>query len=68
MRRRGRRDTGALDILAEIGCDVAQGYLVSHPLPADEATAWLRTHLHAATPLELATPADLTVGPVAVDR
>ncbi len=28
--------------LAELGCDAAQGYLLSRPLPREEATAWLR--------------------------
>jgi diguanylate cyclase (GGDEF)-like protein len=32
--------------LAERGCDVAQGYLLSRPVPADEATELLRTWAH----------------------
>jgi diguanylate cyclase (GGDEF)-like protein len=39
----------------EHGCDAIQGYLLSRPLPADEMTAWLRTHDvrggNAASPL-----------------
>lgn len=27
------------DYLSEIGCDQAQGYFLSHPLPADEVIA-----------------------------
>jgi diguanylate cyclase (GGDEF)-like protein len=33
--------------LAELGCDAAQGYLLSRPLPREEATAWLRARVHA---------------------
>ena len=31
------------DRLAELGCDTAQGYLLSPPLPAEELSAWLRS-------------------------
>jgi EAL domain-containing protein (putative c-di-GMP-specific phosphodiesterase class I) len=30
------------DLLARLGCDVAQGYYLSRPLPADAFTRWLR--------------------------
>jgi EAL domain-containing protein (putative c-di-GMP-specific phosphodiesterase class I) len=33
-----------LDALVELGCPLAQGFLWSRPLPADDATAWLRRH------------------------
>jgi diguanylate cyclase (GGDEF)-like protein len=49
--------------LAELGCDVAQGYCISRPLPAHTLTTWLgvagpdlAARLH--TPLRLAPPAD----------
>ena len=32
-----------LEQLRELGCDVAQGYLVSRPIPADTLAAWLRS-------------------------
>ncbi len=32
--------------LADLGCDLAQGYLLSRPVPLDEAIElWTRTHL-----------------------
>ncbi|MGZ4681406.1 MAG: EAL domain-containing protein, partial [Acidimicrobiales bacterium] len=37
----GVEDVATLEQLAELGCDRAQGYFVSHPLPADELLAWL---------------------------
>jgi diguanylate cyclase (GGDEF)-like protein/PAS domain S-box-containing protein len=37
----GVEDAAALDMLVAYGCDCAQGYLFSRPLPADELTEWL---------------------------
>ncbi|MGB5444909.1 MAG: bifunctional diguanylate cyclase/phosphodiesterase [Psychromonas sp.] len=36
------RDT--YDFLEKIGCDMAQGYLISRPLPGEEYTNWHRRH------------------------
>ncbi len=36
----GVEDEGSRDRLVEMGCDVAQGYLFSRPLPADRLAAW----------------------------
>ncbi|MGH3262582.1 MAG: putative bifunctional diguanylate cyclase/phosphodiesterase, partial [Trebonia sp.] len=46
----GVEDSATLDQLAELGCDLAQGYHVSRPMPADAFNAWL-THSakHGAT-------------------
>jgi diguanylate cyclase (GGDEF)-like protein len=38
----GVEDQSALDLLADFGCDFAQGYHFSRPLPADEFAAWAR--------------------------
>lgn len=37
----GVEDTGTQDLLRELGCDVAQGYLLAHPMPEAELRAWL---------------------------
>jgi predicted signal transduction protein with EAL and GGDEF domain len=29
------------DRVAELGCDVAQGYHISRPLPADQVAGWM---------------------------
>ncbi len=34
--------------LAALGCDAAQGYALSHPLPADELEAWLLSRVRRA--------------------
>jgi EAL domain-containing protein (putative c-di-GMP-specific phosphodiesterase class I) len=36
--------------LRDMGCDIAQGYVISRPLPADQLGAWLET----MTPLRVA--------------
>ncbi len=41
----GVEDKPAWDTLARMGCDVAQGYYLSRPLPAPELEQWLRDSL-----------------------
>ncbi len=35
----GVETTGQLGVLAEVGCDAAQGFLLARPAPADEVVA-----------------------------
>jgi diguanylate cyclase (GGDEF)-like protein len=37
----GVEDQGSLDLLRSLGCDTAQGYHLSRPLPAGAMTGWL---------------------------
>jgi predicted signal transduction protein with EAL and GGDEF domain len=37
----GVEDLEAFDRLADFGCDEAQGYYISRPMPADAFTRWL---------------------------
>jgi diguanylate cyclase (GGDEF)-like protein len=39
----GVEDQATWDLLEKLGCDVAQGYFLSHPLPAAELGEWLAT-------------------------
>jgi diguanylate cyclase (GGDEF)-like protein len=43
------------DRLAELGCDTAQGYLLSPPLPPEELTTWLRGRGEQPPSQELST-------------
>lgn len=38
----GVEDEAAYETLCELGCDVAQGYFFSRPLPVDQLMTWLR--------------------------
>ncbi len=40
------------EALRDMGCDIAQGYVISRPLPADQLGAWLETV--KPTPLAIA--------------
>lgn len=39
----GVEDEKTMDLLLEFGCDAAQGYYFSRPVPGDDLTAWLET-------------------------
>ncbi|WP_236825686.1 MULTISPECIES: EAL domain-containing protein [unclassified Blastococcus] len=57
----GVEDDDTAAALAELGCDVAQGYAVAHPMPVEELLAWLddRTRRGTSRP---ALPAPRTPG------
>lgn len=39
----GVETEAAMDLLREFGCDIAQGYFISQPLPMDEFNHWMQT-------------------------
>ncbi len=39
----GVEDTQVIEVLRKLGCDLAQGYAISRPLPADKLAAWIDT-------------------------
>jgi diguanylate cyclase (GGDEF)-like protein len=43
----GVENAEALSALGTLGCDMAQGYFVSRPLPADEFARWMRESMWA---------------------
>ena len=46
----GVETEGALRQLQAMGCDLAQGFLMSRPLPADDLVKWMRESSWVATP------------------
>ncbi|MFT5697491.1 MAG: diguanylate cyclase (GGDEF)-like protein [Desulforhopalus sp.] len=42
----GVEDQKTLDRLRAMGCDLQQGYFISHPVSADDLTAWAIRHKH----------------------
>lgn len=60
----GVEDPTALQMLAELGCDRAQGYFVSRPVAAGELEQWLRDGAARAQLRELLATGDLPSGGV----
>ena len=58
----GVEDEPTLRTLRALGCDLAQGYLLSRPLPAREFREWFTSHASAtaASPLQRAQRAAAT--------
>ncbi|HEY5807727.1 MAG TPA: EAL domain-containing protein [Povalibacter sp.] len=48
----GVEDEQSLEMLRELGCDHAQGYFMSRPLPAADLESWLRTSRWGQAPYE----------------
>lgn len=38
----GVEDQATMDMLTDLGCDIAQGFFLSRPIPADQFGAWIR--------------------------
>ncbi|MEO6888036.1 MAG: GGDEF domain-containing phosphodiesterase, partial [Ktedonobacteraceae bacterium] len=53
----GVEDQETWDLLASMGCDIAQGYYLSRALPAPELESWLNTTFQAARSSEQETAA-----------
>ena len=45
----GIETQGALELLADMGCDEAQGYFIAKPMPADQFLTWARARTSAST-------------------
>jgi EAL domain-containing protein (putative c-di-GMP-specific phosphodiesterase class I) len=37
----GVEDAATLGLLTQLGCDVAQGFVLARPMPVDDFLAWL---------------------------
>jgi EAL domain-containing protein (putative c-di-GMP-specific phosphodiesterase class I) len=55
----GVEDGQGFALLRELGCDGAQGYFMSPPLPADAFRRWYEGSLPAASVAALAVPASV---------
>ena len=65
----GVEDEAAWDALSVLDCGIAQGYLLSRPVPADRLTAWIRAgsaHHRSVSPV--LSPARDAAGGVDADR
>jgi predicted signal transduction protein with EAL and GGDEF domain len=48
----GVEDVATGDVLADLGCDVAQGYAIARPMPVDDFLAWVDARAAAAAELD----------------
>ncbi len=42
----GVEDKETLDLLKQLGCDIAQGYYISKPMPPDDLLSWSQQQTH----------------------
>ena len=50
------------DQLAEMGCEMGQGWLFGEPMPPAEATVWLREHHESPPEIEYGYRSEVTQG------
>jgi len=60
----GVESAGALQLIAELGCDLAQGYHIAKPMPAGEVPVWLAMWATRAAEHRLATGGPVRPKPV----
>lgn len=56
----GIEDDTTLDILAELGCELAQGFLISHPMPISQLRTWMASTSPEAPKVRLQQASILT--------
>jgi EAL domain-containing protein (putative c-di-GMP-specific phosphodiesterase class I) len=52
----GVEDSDDWDLVKRTGCDMAQGYFIARPMPADDMAGWIASRNHQAQETRLATP------------
>ncbi|MEC5191482.1 diguanylate cyclase (GGDEF)-like protein [Arthrobacter sp. MP_M7] len=63
MTAEGVEDAQAFRALSDYGCDLAQGYFMSRPVPPAELDAWLISHALLPSPDKYAVPSHLPEKP-----
>ena len=53
----GVEDSATLEFLKGIGCDIAQGYFISRPIPGDDVPGWIAARKAPAARLQRQIPA-----------
>ena len=63
----GVEDAPTLERLRELGCDIAQGYHFSRPVPAEEFTVFVATHDRESSRWEAHELLDGWIGPTPIE-